>query len=120
MMTAGANTLGDAGRDRPTALVIMGASGNLTHQKLGPALFNLYRKGRLPRHVHIVGIARNEMTDEEFRNRIRDGCGAQASGPDWDQFASLLSYSTTDVTDAGALSGAGQRIGHLSRMETWA
>ena len=114
MMTAGANTLGDAGAGQPTALVIMGASGNLTHQKLGPALFNLYRKGRLPSHVHIVGVARNEMTDEEFRNRIRDGCGPQASGPDWDQFASLLSYSTTDVTDAGALSGAGQRIGHLS------
>ena len=116
MMTSGANLLGsgDAGGAAATALVILGASGNLTHQKLGPALFSLYRKGRLPGHVHIVGVARNEMTDEEFRNRLKDGCGPGASGHEWDEFASLLSYVTTDVTDPDALAEAGRRMSHLS------
>ena len=64
MMTSGANLLGSGDDGDVTALVILGASGNLTHQKLGPALFSLFQKERLPNHVHIVGVARNEMTDE--------------------------------------------------------
>ena len=112
MMTSGANLLGSGDDGDVTALVILGASGNLTHQKLGPALFSLFQKGRLPNHVHIVGVARNEMTDEEFRNWLREGCG-RPSGAEWDDFASRLSYVTADVTDPGSLSEAGARISHL-------
>ena len=113
MMTAGANLVGQGGSGDVTALAILGASGNLTHQKLGPALFSLYHKGRLPEHVHVVGVARNELTDEEFRNRLREGCGNPPSS-EWDDFATLLTYVTADVTDPGSLAGAGARIGHLT------
>ena len=112
MMTYGANVLGDDAGNDITVLVILGASGNLTHQKLGPALFSLFQKGRLPNHVYIVGVARNEMTDEEFRNCLREGCRGP-SGEQWDAFASRLSYVTADVTDPGSLSEAGARISHL-------
>ena len=111
MTTVGPNLLGDAGDD-VTALLILGASGNLTQQKLGPALYSLFHKGRLPNHVHIVGVARNEMTDEQFRNQLRDGCG-NPPPVEWDEFAQKLTYVTADVTDPGALSGAGAHIGHL-------
>ena len=111
MTTVGANLLTDQG-DEVTALIILGASGNLTQQKLGPALYSLYHKGRLPHHVHIVGVARNKMTDEQFRNQLRDGCG-QPPAHEWDEFAQKLTYVTADVTDPGALSGAGSHIGHL-------
>ena len=113
MMTSGANVLAEEPGD-VTALVILGASGNLTHQKLGPALFNLYLKKRLPDHVHIVGVARNEMTDDEFREHIRDGCGSPSDSV-WDDFASRLSYVTADVTDPDSLVEAGRRVEHLSR-----
>jgi len=113
MMTSGANLLGRGDDGDVTALVILGASGNLTHQKLGPALFSLFQKERLPNHVYIVGVARNEMTDEEFRNWLREGCRGP-SGVQWDAFASRLSYVTADVTDSGSLSEAGARIGHLA------
>ena len=103
MMTAGATLLNGPPNGDATALVILGASGNLTHQKLGPALFSLYRKGRLPQALRIVGVARNEMTDEEFRNRLHDGCGRPPDA-EWRAFASLLTYVTADVTDPGALS----------------
>ncbi len=112
MMTSGANLVPHEAVDEATALVILGASGNLTQQKLGPALFSLYRKGRLPEHVHIVGVARNEMTDDEFRNRLKDGCGAPTDA-DWDEFAERLCYVTADVTDPNSLMEAGQRIEHL-------
>ncbi len=39
--------------DRPISIVIFGASGDLTQRKLVPALFNLYRKGRLPAATRI-------------------------------------------------------------------
>ena len=80
MMTSGANLLGSGNDGDVTALVILGASGNLTHQKLGPALFSLFQKERLPNHVYIVGVARNEMTDEEFRNWLREGCRGPSGG----------------------------------------
>ena len=113
MMTSGANLIAEGDVPDATALVILGASGNLTHQKLGPALFSLYRKRRLPEHVHIVGVARNELTDEEFRNRLKEGCGSPPE-PEWSDFASRLCYVTADVTDPASLVEAGQRIEHLT------
>ncbi|MEA1977580.1 MAG: hypothetical protein U9N80_06735, partial [Chloroflexota bacterium] len=47
-------SLGKTGSNA-TSIVIFGASGDLTARKLVPALFNQYRKGRLPEDVHIVG-----------------------------------------------------------------
>ena len=109
MIASGANLIGAADAPDVTALVILGASGNLTHQKLGPALFSLYRKRRLPEHVHIVGVARNELSDDEFRARLKEGCGSPPE-PEWSEFASRLSYVTADVTDPASLVEAGQRI----------
>ena len=82
MMTSGPTLLHDDGGDA-TAIVIMGASGNLTRTKLAPALFSLYRKGRLPEHLHIVGVARDAMGDQEFRDGLRGsitGCRKRGNG----------------------------------------
>eukprot|EP00667_Euglena_gracilis_P005948 EG_transcript_5995 len=51
-------------------LVVFGASGDLAVKKTYPALFHLYCKGLLPKHVNIVGYARSAMPVEEFRSRI--------------------------------------------------
>ncbi len=112
-MTAGANLAHDPGSDL-TALVILGASGNLTHQKLGPAIFSLYRKGRLPGNVRIVGVARNEMTDDQFRNWLRQTSAGNAAPADWDEFAARLSYLSADVTAADSLAAAGRRVSELA------
>src|SRR5918993_5420585 len=52
-------------------LVIFGASGDLTKRKLIPALYNLALEKRLPQRFAVVGYARSEMTDEEFRDKMR-------------------------------------------------
>ena len=57
--------------DRPTTIVIFGASGDLTQRKLMPALFNLFCKKRLPKTFQIVGAARTVMTDDAFRTQMR-------------------------------------------------
>ncbi|MEA2141716.1 MAG: glucose-6-phosphate 1-dehydrogenase, partial [Solirubrobacteraceae bacterium] len=53
----------------PTALVIFGATGDLARRKLLPALYNLAHEGALPERFGLVGNARSEMTDEEFRTQ---------------------------------------------------
>jgi glucose-6-phosphate 1-dehydrogenase len=52
--------------------VIFGATGDLAHRKLLPALYNLAHEGALPERFDLVGVARSEMTDEEFRASVRE------------------------------------------------
>ena len=55
----------------PCALVIFGASGDLTQRKLFPALYTLAVNRLLPREFGVVAVARTPMSDEEFRERMR-------------------------------------------------
>ncbi|EJS87007.1 glucose-6-phosphate 1-dehydrogenase, partial [Pasteurella multocida subsp. multocida str. Anand1_buffalo] len=48
-----------------------GASGDLTYRKLIPALYNLYKIGRLTEHFSVLGVARTELSDEGFREKMR-------------------------------------------------
>ena len=48
----------------PTALVIFGASGDLTRRKLLPAVYQLSRGQRLPARFDVLGVARSPMTDD--------------------------------------------------------
>jgi len=54
-------------RTPPLALVIFGASGDLTSRKILPALANLADNGRLSENFTVIGVARTQWTDEEFR-----------------------------------------------------
>ncbi len=56
----------------PSALVIFGASGNLTAIKLFPALFHLYVAGRLSCNLCIIGFSRSHFSDEEFRKKMEE------------------------------------------------
>src|SRR5436305_2108248 len=56
----------------PSAVVIFGATGDLTKRKLIPALFNLAAGGLLPDEFAIVGMGRTEMSSEQFRDHMRE------------------------------------------------
>ena len=56
----------------PTALVIFGATGDLAHRKLLPALYNLAHEGALPERFRLVGVARREHRHEDFRQIVRE------------------------------------------------
>ncbi len=64
--------LGSAKKPHACVLVIFGASGDLTQRKLIPALYNLALDKRLPERFAVVGYARSEMTDESFRDKMRE------------------------------------------------
>src|SRR5436309_13053718 len=56
----------------PTTLVIFGASGDLAKRKLLPAIYNLAHEGALPERFNLIGCARSEWSDDEFREVARD------------------------------------------------
>ena len=52
-------------------MVIFGASGDLTKRKLFPALYSLAYRQLLPEKFGVVGVARTEESDDEFRERMK-------------------------------------------------
>ncbi len=62
------------------ALVLFGATGDLAKRKLFPALYHLARRGELT--VPVIGVARSEWTDDDFRTRARESIEANVSDPD--------------------------------------
>ena len=51
-------------------LVLFGGTGDLAWRKLMPALFQAFRHGRLPEGGRILGVARDERSDDEYRAYI--------------------------------------------------
>lgn len=92
--------------DRPTTIVIFGASGDLTARKLIPALFNNYKKGRLPANTRLVGFARRPWNDADFRaqllNGVREFAPALLNGAEaqWETFAANIAYFKGDLNTA--------------------
>ena len=80
----------------PCAIVIFGASGDLTKRKLIPALYELFTRGQLPDGTFVVGTARTPMSDEEFRESMRPWTRDNAKGfdePRWKMFAKRVSLA---------------------------
>lgn len=77
-------------------IVIFGASGDLTHRKLVPALYNLFRKDRLAENTRIIGVARRPWDDERFRNGLCEA--VQEFSPEtykketWQRFEPAVTY----------------------------
>src|SRR5262245_35812348 len=60
-------------RAEPCALVIFGATGDLTKRKLVPSLMGLAKDGLLPPGFAVVGFARRAWTDADFQKELADG-----------------------------------------------
>ena len=80
----------------PAAVVIFGATGDLTRRKLVPALYNLATQQLLAPETAIVGAARRDLSHEEFREDMREAVQSHGRMPldedVWDGFARRLSY----------------------------
>ena len=83
-------------------IVIFGASGDLTHRKLIPALYNLYKIGRLSENFSVLGVARSDLNDETFREKMREALiHNEETTPDTlDAFCSHLYYQSVNTSDA--------------------
>jgi len=90
----------------PCALVIFGATGDLTKRKLMPALYNLARSGLLPDDFAVVAFARRVHATEAFRRELSDAM--QQFGPQpldaglWEKIVARLTYLSGDYGDPAA------------------
>src|SRR6266478_4569652 len=64
----------------PCCFIVFGASGDLAHRLLVPALYNLAVRGLLPEAFAIIGIARAEKSAETFRTELENGLRRFAIG----------------------------------------
>ncbi len=82
-------------------LVIFGASGDLTSRKLVPALYQLFRKGRLESPIRVVGFSRSEFTHDEWRKKLRETtanfAGESFDAKQWESFADQIYYHAGDI-----------------------
>src|SRR5262252_1940760 len=87
------------------ALVMFGASGDLTHKKLMPALYALAVRRLLPTRFAIVGVARTDGDDDSFRQDMEAAVKQHARDTfrqeTWDELAAQLHYVATDFADPG-------------------
>ena len=112
----------------PCTLVIFGATGDLTHRLLMPALYNLSRWGLLADGFSIVGVGRSDMTPDTLRTDfttamhgfVSDKGGEfAAAGIDeaaWDRVLGDLDYVRGDVGDPETYAEIGRRIGDGSAI----
>jgi len=89
----------------PCALVIFGASGDLTRRKLFPALYSLAFRRLLPESFAVVGVARSGWSTDEFVGRMEEAVkqyGRDEFRDDvWGAFAEAIRYVSTDFADDG-------------------
>lgn len=81
-------------------LVIFGAGGDLTRRKLFPALYQLHAAGLLPSDLRIIGLARRELSREEFIAQQYERLKAVIDGDaHWQSFADRLYYHCMDFSE---------------------
>lgn len=103
----------------PCAMVILGAHGDLTKRKLLPALYALYIQDLLPAGFAVVGMSRTKMTDEEFRNSMKESIQKFATDLNfdekvWNRFASAIYYRSSNF---GKEEGFADLVSLLKELE---
>lgn len=109
------------GRSLPEActLVIFGATGDLTHRKLIPALYNLAVDGELPAGLQVVGFARREKSDEEYRDgleKLNREVSRQGHKDDlWEQFSQNIVYHQSNFNEADGYARLRERLEQMEK-----
>src|SRR6202048_1300264 len=103
----------------PAAMVIFGASGDLTARKLMPALYNLALNRYLPSGFSVIGVADTAITEDEFRARVELGVQKYSRSQPvdravWQSLAEGISYVRMPFDDQ---EGYGRLAAELDRLD---
>ncbi len=102
----------------PSVVVLFGATGDLAHRKVVPALYHLWRTNLLPHEFVLLAIGRRAYDDEAFRKDIRASLDQFSrvlpiDEDAWRTFAEQICYQHLDFADASAFEGLGTRLDAL-------
>lgn len=104
-------------KPEPCSVVIFGATGDLAHRKLVPALYNLTVDGEMPSGVKIIGFARRDKSDEVFRDGLAElNQEVSRNGHDpevWDRFAENIHYHQSTFDDLDGYKRLAERLDEI-------
>jgi glucose-6-phosphate 1-dehydrogenase len=107
----------DDGVAAADAFVLFGATGDLAHKKIFPALYRLVRRRTLA--VPVIGVAYSQWDLPRLREHARDSIAQSDGGVDdrdaLDRLLSLLNYVDGDYNDAAAFNALGQALAGVRR-----
>ena len=96
-------------------LVLFGGTGDLAWRKLMPGLFQAFRHGKLPADGRIIGVARDDLTDAQYRSLIETRFetveGTKRPNPDeFARFAELLQFVRVDLSKPADYARLAERL----------
>ncbi len=104
----------------PTILVIFGASGDLTARKLAPAIFNLCKDGLLPETCHLIGYGRTEMSDDSFKDYLKESLKShsrrQIGEETWGRLSANLSFHAGPYDDLESFRKLEEKISAIEKQ----
>src|SRR4030095_13029700 len=104
---------------QPCSIVIFGATGDLTHRKLLPALYNLAADGELPPAVTVIGFARRPKSDDDFRKEMEDAVkkfSRQTVRDEiWKTFGQSIFYHQSDFADENGFKTLAERLDKIDK-----
>lgn len=107
-------TVGESRVQDPATIVIFGASGDLTHRKLIPALYIAFTQNLLPEHFTIVGFARRDYDDAVFRKMMAESIREFSRLPTADdtveRFVQRIHYHKGDISKPEAYAALKSRL----------
>ncbi|HKJ22456.1 MAG TPA: glucose-6-phosphate dehydrogenase, partial [Gammaproteobacteria bacterium] len=111
----------DGRRETPNTLfTLFGASGDLSHRLILPALFNLYLSGQWPEKFRLIAVDRNDCDDEalaeEYRKAVSEHSRTGAPPDDkWRGFAELIDHMRMDIGDERGYANLVERLNSQER-----
>ena len=101
----------------PCAMVVFGATGDLTMRKLVPALYNLEKASLLPKEFAVLGVAIDDLSLEDFRKKATRFLQAEDHGTEaWDRFQQCLHYLRGDFGDEATYAKLGAALAAIDEQ----
>ncbi len=103
---------------QPNAMVVFGASGDLTRRKLLVSIFRIFTQDLLDEKFYLLGCGRKKLTDEDFRKTAQQairGNASDVSAKDLNAFAEKLYYVDGDYNDAAFYESIKARLVQLDK-----
>jgi glucose-6-phosphate 1-dehydrogenase len=101
----------------PCAMVVFGATGDLTMRKLVPALYNLNTAHLLPREFAVVGVAIDDMSLEDFRKKVSRFLPSEDHGTEaWESFQQRLQYMRGDFGNPATFVQLAEVLGNIDKQ----
>jgi len=105
----------------PAIFTVFGVTGDLATKKIIPSLWYLHEEKRLPARIEVIGFARRELSDADFKTHVRNAVektsGNEIAEKDFESFFEMFSYHRGDFSQAESFVFLNERIAKLEK--TW-